>query len=311
MVPRRIPACLRASRPHGDVLVRLHGRARRRTVSHPDGSRLTRLGSGGVESSSADWVGEGLGWDWSPDSRRIAFVEPDPALTDPATGDSLERLAIADVATGRVVARGGPLLTPESKIGWAWSPDGRRLGFVRDDGVHVAVLDLTKRAVTGNQLVAGGTALFAGDRVPLSQFGVGWDWSPTGKRLGIVQADPSYRDRHTGRVPLRLAIVDAGTQATWLIPGPVSTRAFGDWSLATADTGWVWSPDGARIALLRAVRGSSAAEVLIADVKHRTVRGVGRAIEPPIWSPDGRALALTTPRSGTLCGAVQIVDPAT
>ncbi len=179
-------------------------------------------------------------------------------------------------------------MTPESKIGWAWSPDGRRLGFVRSDGGHVAVLDLAKRAVTGNQLVAGGTALFAGDRVPLSQFGVGWDWSPTGKRLGIVQADPSHRDRHTGRVPLRLAIVDAGTQATWLIPGPVSTRAFGDWSLATADTGWVWSPDGARIALLRAVRGSSAAEVLIADVKHRTVRGVGRAIEPSIWSPAGR-----------------------
>ncbi len=278
-------------------------------VSRPDGSGRARLGSGGVDGSSADWVGQGLGWDWSPDAKRIAFVQPDPGRTDPGSGDSLERLAVADLTTGRVVAHAGPLLTPEVSSGWAWSPDGRRLGFVRDDGVRIAVLDVARRGVIANLPVAGATVLFAGDHVALSQSGVGWDWSPDGRSLGIVQSYPSHRDPHTGHVPLRLAVVDARTEATWLIPGEVSTRAWGDWSLATADTGWIWSPDGTRLALLRAVPGSPVATALVADTRSRTVRVVGRATEVA-WSPDGRVLALATSGLAASCRALRIVDAA-
>ena len=277
-------------------------------VAHPNGSGLKTLGSGGVEGSSADWVGQGVGWAWAPNSRWIAFAEPDPHGTD-ESGDSLERLAVADVVSGHVRVRIAPLQDPQVLTGWAWSSDGRRIGFVRDNGV--AVLDVVKRGVTAQYAVAGGTALFAGDRLPLSEFGVGWNWSPTESLLGIVQRDLSHRDPRTGRVPLRLAVVDTATRNTWIVPGNISTANFGDSSLATADTGWVWSPDGTKLALLRHVPGSVAAKVLIADVRHHSVRFVGHTADHVAWSPDGRVLAVSSPASASLCGNIRLVDAAT
>src|SRR5205823_4322993 len=122
-------------------------------VERPDGSGRHRLATGGTSGSSADWV-EGSGWDWSPDSTRIAVVEPDPGRN--SENDDPERLAIVDAASARVSAR-VPLSLgePAAWDGWAWSPDGARIAYFGPTGA-LRVLDARSGAVVARAPVARG-----------------------------------------------------------------------------------------------------------------------------------------------------------
>jgi Tol biopolymer transport system component len=278
-------------------------------ASRPDGSGLRRLGSGGHDGSTQDWVNDGSGWAWSPRSRWVAFAQPAPGATD-SEGEAKERIAVADVTAGRVIAHTGVVSAPEVASGWAWSPDGRRIGLVGDDGPYVRVFDVLKRHVIGGRHeVMGGTALFAGDRLALSTFGVGWDWSPHGRWLALAAPDRARRDRRTGRVPPHLVLIDPAGGRSWAVPGGLSTASLGDWSLETAGTGWLWSPDGNRLALLRPRRGSLVPDVSVIDVTKHAVRRVGQA-DDVAWSPDGGVLALAV-YPPTSCRRIRLVDAAT
>jgi Tol biopolymer transport system component len=274
----------------------------------PDGAPSRDLGSGGTDGSSADWVGSGGGWDWSPDSKRIAVVQPDPARVDPESGEAASRLVVVDVESGRVLGRAGPLWDPEALVGWTWSPDGRRIALVVPSpsrGLELLLLDPATAATrpAAENLPTRGVRQ-QGFGAPLAEAAVGWDWSPDGRRLAVVQPDPQRRDE-SGRPLLHLDVVDAITGRAWHLPGSLPTRNVGGSSLATAGAGWSWSPDGRRIAFLRA-RPAKPPELVVADVVGRRVRVAGPATAA-VWSPDGRRLAVTIARPSPQCGRVWMV----
>ena len=298
----------------------------------PDGSASRALGSGGTSGSSSDWVGEGAGWEWSPDSRRIAFVQPDSTRPpDPSSGDPPYRIVIVDATAGRISGRvqlpsnlsSNPNLVDEfaqSYVGWAWSADGRRLAFVRDGrasgpatkrGLGLSVLDPANgkvRSVT--PLLSRRVVAFRRYRSSLADYGVGWDWSPDGRRVAFVQPDGSHPGRTGGQLPLRLAVADLATGRVWRLPGSLSTSRLNGSSLATDGTGWVWSPDGKRIALVRPASASGRLTISVADVARRTVRVVGPGTEGA-WAPDGTRLAITDGSAKERCGGIWTIDVAT
>jgi Tol biopolymer transport system component len=268
-------------------------------VVRPDGSSPVTLDTGGTSGSSAEWVGDGDGWDWSPDSRRIAVVEPDPTARDPATGENHQRLGVLDVAARRVRVR-VPLSDsfPDVWGGWAWSPDGRRIAFVKPgNGRRTGILDVTRRALVATTSVAAGDVSYQGSRLPLATYGIGWAWLGPG-RLAALQTDRSKPRR------LRLAVVDAATGKSWQIPVTLSTRVIATTSLVTQ---FISSASGRQIAVFADRPGSAVPSVVVADLVRQTTRSLGAGTAAD-WSPDGRRIAVVVAASTRMgCGDLRIV----
>ena len=259
------------------------------------------LGAGGTDGSSADWVGDGSGWDWSPDSRSIALVQPNPAHVDPASSEPEQLLAVLDVSSrhARVHVKLSDAF-PDAWGGWAWSSDGRRIAFVRPGAAtRIGVLDVTRRAVVGAAIVAARGVAYQGARLPLGEYGIGWIWiTPT--RLGVVQADRAKPQL------LHLATVDAATGKVWQIPVTLSTRVIEKTSLVTQ---WTTSPNGRLIGLFAARPGSAIPSLVVADVARHTTRVLGPGTAAN-WSPDGRHIAVVVAASNrAACGTLRIISP--
>lgn len=153
-----------------------------------------------VEMLKAD--GEPLvihGYQWSPDETQILFAR-EPRAHDPE-GD--KALYIFTFATGklRCIQR-----TDQEYRNVKWSPDGRRLGYVRGDDLYV--LDLaageeTRLTGTASSAVYNGRLGWVyQEELDLVD---GWEWSPDGRYIAYFQMDetqvpivplPRYEDLH-------------------------------------------------------------------------------------------------------------------
>lgn len=191
---------------------------------------------------------------WSPDSRRIAFLEHSEDLGGPFLGD----LYAVAVRTGKVERL---TTTPEFQEGEPlWSPDGARVAFGeyagRGDGKDgVFVLDLatgrTRRLVDGFPAV----------------------WSPDGTALGYS----------TGKRPGE----PAGVWVFELETGRTRRLADGDWG------GGEWSPDGTTIAY-RTPAPASALALIDADGSGEPRIISESPAYSASWSPDGAHLVYET-----------------
>jgi len=155
-----------------------------------------------------------------------------------------------------------------------WSPDGRRLAFVREDEIWIVEADgsrLTK--VVGKP---------GGGRDPR--------WSPDGRRLAFIS-----RRR--------------GWSQVWLIDAPVPRRGRPQREprapIATPLTsvgfdvdGLAWSPDGSRLAVTgqQALDDLTTSQIALVDVasgESRIVAGAGSHDTGARWAPDGSLIYLS------------------
>lgn len=238
---------------------------------------------------------------WSPDGTRVAFVRSTPhgagilvvpmvggvprvvtALSTPAfgldwlpdgsglvfgAGDDSSRLYSVAVAGG--VPR--PLTTPDPATYTGdsqprFSPDGKRLGFVRCDHIGLQELWLAAGAGGAAHQLSHGLRRVAG-----------FDWTPDGQRL-VVAAAPGRQ--------LELWLVDAASGARKLLP------------LAALNVRW--PTVAARGALAFTVRSiDTNIWRLAADAAEQlAVIASTRADAHPSLSPDGARLAFVSERSG-------------
>lgn len=233
---------------------------------------------------------------WSPDGTKLAFAKGDVAVVN-ADGTGFKRL---------------PRTAQLDETDPSWSPDGSRLAFRSEgggpSGLYVINADGSDRRriarnVRGGEessinwspdgtQVAFNTApssssgyqiyLMSSDgsgRRPLTNTGNNADaaWSPNGTTL--VFAGARERDEEpNGLYTLRLD----GSERTFLADG------------AAALHHPVWSPDGSRIAFLRAGSKRATAHVIRPDGTglKRLIRA-GVWSDAPAWSPDGTRIALT------------------
>ena len=257
------------------VTVCCRGRVVEVNVMNADGGGQRKLsGEWGFETVARPPV-------WSPDGRRIAFVRGrGPAKYGNGERDSDIYLANEDGSGRRRLTQ-----SPQRDGDPAWSPDGRRLAFVR---VRYGFGDIYLVNVDGSGLRRLVRAISPRVRMPggpTGGFSANPAWSPDGRRIAFV----SNRDGSDD-----IFVVNADGSGLRNL-----TRSRGnDWSP-------VWSPDGRVIAfeghrarpseLERAVcKGHCMREEIYAvnadgSGLRRLTRNWGDD-GAPVWSPDGRKI---------------------
>ena len=149
-----------------------------------------------------------------------------------------------------------------------WSPDGRRLAFVRDGAIAVVDADGSRLVTLGHHP--------AGESMPR--------WSPDGRRVAFISRRRGWAQVWIVDAPVprrgRPAAVPRPDRPTSVTPAGVDVEEF------------AWSPDGARLAIAaergEAVRHASRISVVtIADGSERPI-GEGADWECGVrWLPDG------------------------
>ncbi len=252
---------------------------------------------------------------WSPDGKRLAFVQGSGVTVVGPKGRPLVRLT-----SGRAVSVDPP----------SWSPDGRRLAFT---GLS---------SPEGNaSIVVAGQDRFPPNVVATTRWGTGDSdrgpvWSPDGRLLAYCVQGPETPEQGGVRASgeLDLAVVSPGGAARRLTSSPGSESdprwspdgrrlLYSDSSPAlrlvpaaggrshlvvrlSAVWGASWSPDGKLIAFVGNAPGESRTHLYVVRPDGTGLRRLTGEITPdrPVWSPDGKLIAF-----GTYSPSIDVIAP--
>jgi Tol biopolymer transport system component len=223
--------------------------------------------------------------------------------------------------------------SPASETRPAFSPDGKKIAFVRDfNGIFVMNPDGSGQT----QILDGPSMGFSSGSI--SSFP---DWSPDGKKIvfnGAMKGSLNGADIYvinadgTGLTQLTTDPADDGSPV-WSpdgtriafgsirdrVPGEVNYEIYvmnADGSNQTRltnntkfDTGPAWSPDGTRIAFTSRRDGNFEVYVMNADGSNQTrLTFDGEQDSDPKWSPDGTKIAFLSCRGGRF-GEIWTMNP--
>lgn len=220
---------------------------------------------GGTPRKIADAPLGAVGLDWSADGTLVAYSARS-TYTEPS------KIFICDLAAGQSRALTLPPAGTRGDVRPVFSPDGRRLAFVRGDRSNLYDIFLVP--------VEGGEP----ERLTYSQHNVtGLDWAADGKSLIFASAPTPISDSRLWRVS-----IDDGS-LTWL---PTVGRHPGRPSVALKGKGLVYEDVSfsSDIMLVRADNLSEGAVPIAASTQHDY---------GPQYSPGGRFIAFISTRSGS------------
>ncbi|HET9985860.1 MAG TPA: S9 family peptidase [Longimicrobiales bacterium] len=224
---------------------------------------------------------------WSPDGRLLlVFTNSARVWRYNTRGDYW----VLDVASGKLTKLGGPEAPPSSLMFAKFSPDSRRVAYVRQNNLYVEDLGtgkLTPLTTDGSRTIINGTF----DWVNEEELNLrdGFRWSPDGERIAYWQLDASgvrdfdliddtdslysfvkpvqYPKAGTTNSAVRVGSVSAaGGATTWLkVPGDPRNNYI-------ARMEWAASPT--EVVLQHMNRRQDTIEVMLGDVRTGEVRTV-------------------------------------
>lgn len=271
-------------------------------VMNPDGSNLTKLGG---------WFGVPNTYCWSPDGKRIAFINEDGWLClVEADGGSLAKLVeipshsiswspdsgkiaagcldydiyTIDVDTGELKNLTN---TPDIREWWpAWSPDSDKIAFIVSDPPYC---DITLMGADNSN-----RATITSERGICEELA----WSPSGEKVSYIW----YSEDELGPEGICRDICLVNTKDGSKV-NLTNSPKFDDRDVS-------WSPDGTKIAF------SSRRQVV--DMQIYVMNADGSQLNKlttgessnyfPSWSPDGRKIVFTSSGPHPVRGDIYVID---
>ena len=257
-------------------------------------------------------------YEWSPDGKLLkVFTNSQRGVRSNTRGDYW----ILDVVTGHLTKLGGT--APPSSLMFAkFSPDGSRVGFVRDNNLYVE--DLGRHEIWPLTSEGSKTVINGGfDWVYEEELGVrdGWRWSPDGQSVAFWQlntegvgefailnnTDATYPKVTWQQYPTvgepfasaRIGVVPAdGTGATLWMRVPGNRR---DQYIVRME--WAGPTE---LAIERTNRAQNTLDVMMADATTGAVRTILAerdeawvdAGDPPLWIDGGKRFVWVSERDG-------------
>ncbi len=192
-------------------------------------------------------------------------------------------LRVVERDTGRVVASA---TSADTQLAPTWRDDGRRLAFLQDEGGDGAYRLYVWSAIDGG-------ARRPAPAPPTTTTAL--RWAPRGERLALLHTRQGSAKRELVTVDL-----GGGLSPTRAVIADVAPR-----------TGFVWSPDGERLA---AVERGRAGAIAFARAEGGPVLSlpIAGGLEPRAlaWSPDGRSLLVTGRAPGEEFSGLYEIDVA-
>jgi dipeptidyl-peptidase-4 len=124
---------------------------------------------------------------WSPDTKMLLiFTNTQPVWRLNTRGDYW----VLDRASGRLHQLGGSEAKPSTLMFAKFSPDGRKVAYVRENNLYVE--DLASGAITplttdGSRTLINGTFDWVYEEELMNYYADGWRWSPDGKNIAYWQ----------------------------------------------------------------------------------------------------------------------------
>jgi dipeptidyl-peptidase 4 len=226
---------------------------------------------------------------WSPDTARLLiFTNTRPVWRLNTRGDYwvLER------STGRLWQLGGKAAKPSTLMFAKFSPDGRRVAYVRENNLyveHLASGGITPLTRDGSRTLINGTFDWVYEEELMNYYADGWRWSPDGRSIAYWQLNADrvkdfnlinntdslysrvipvqYPKAGEANSAARVGVVSASGGATrWLeIPGDPRNHY-----IARMD----WAANPNEVMLQRLNRLQNTNEVMLGDVRTGKVRTI-------------------------------------
>ena len=259
------------------------------------------------------------GYEWSADDRRLLIYTNSKKVWRLNTkGDYW----VLDSASGKLTKLGGDA-KPSTLMFAKFSPDGSRVGYVRENDLYVENIDtgkITRLTSNGSPTMINGTS----DWVNEEEFNLRdcWRWSPDGKSIAFWQFDASgiedflLLNNTTGLYPslTRIPYPKAGTTNAAVRVGVISANG--------GDTRWLktpgdprntylvsvdWTADSREIYLQHLNRLQNTLNILVADAASGNVRSilverddawVDLELPSMVWLDGGKRFLWVSERTG-------------
>ncbi|MBA3554664.1 MAG: S9 family peptidase [Gemmatimonadales bacterium] len=260
-------------------------------------------------------------YSWSPDGNQLlVFTNTMPVWRLNTRGDYW----VLDRGAGRLRKLGGAEAKPSTLLFAKFSPDGRRVGYVRENNLYVEDLaagGITALTTDGSRTLINGTFDWVYEEELMNYHADGWRWSPDGQRIAFWQLNADQvqdfflvnnTDSVYSRVipvqypkvgetnsAARVGIVGAaGGAIRWLqIEGDPRNHY-----IARMD----WAPSSNEVILQRLNRVQNTNQVMMGDAATGRVRTVHTerdsawtdVVDDVVWLDEGKRFTWVSDRSG-------------
>jgi dipeptidyl-peptidase-4 len=260
-------------------------------------------------------------YSWSPDEKQLlVFTNTRPVWRLNTRGDYW----VLDRAAGRLRRLGGSQAKPSTLMFAKFAPDGRRVGYVRENNLYVEDLaggTITPLTTDGSRTLINGTFDWVYEEELMNYYADGWRWSPDGQSV-------AYWQLNADQVKDFFLVNNTDSLYSRVIPvqypkvGEANSAArIGVVSAAGGATRWLqiegdarnhyiprmdWAAGSHEVILQRLNRLQNTNEVMIGDARTGQVRTVlterdstwTDVVDDVVWLEDGKSFTWVSDRSG-------------